>query len=208
MDCTFYNKIRRSSKGIAMLRNLRVYLVLNKLLTVAMLTLALTALFVASLATAQDLGDYDYQGNIGNWGLFSDGNTCWMATRAIFSLQEDLQLEEQMLFITFFNGLPEPKVSFYVPDCCDDNHSAKTRNDVTPLIWFENFLYPYYSDADEEFLMRLFNSHSVALVEKETNIKLLSFSLLGIRAAYSEVAKTCDFVPLNFLRDADDVYKG
>jgi hypothetical protein len=185
-----------------------MYQTLGNVLFIALLQFALTALFVVCPATAGELGDYDYQGKIGNWGLFSDGNTCWMATRAIFSWQEDLQLEEQMLFITFFNGLPEPKVSFYVPDCCDDDHSAKTRNDVTPLIWFENFLYPYYNDADEEFLMRLLNSFSVALVEKETNKKLLSFSLLGIKAAYSEVAKTCDFLPLNPLRDADDVYKG
>lgn len=186
-----------------MLKNLRVYLVLSKLLTVA-----LTALFVVSPAPAEERGYFDSQGEIGNWALYSDGNTCWMATRAVFSLDKDLQLDEQVLFVTFFNGLPEPKVSFYVPDCCDDDHSAKTRTDVIPLAWFENFLYPYYSDADEEFLMHLLNSFSVALVEKETNIKLLSFSLLGIKAAYSEVARTCDFVPLNFLEDADDVYKG
>ena len=196
------------AKGTAMLKNLRVYLVLNKLLTVALLTLALTALFVASPAAAEEAQKFEHVNQIGNWGLFEDGNTCWMAASASSSSRENVNLEEQKLYVTFFNGFPEPKISFYVPDCCDDDASVKTQHDEMLLVWFEDFYYPSRKDADEKLLMSLLNSQRVTVISDETDEQLLWFSLSGMRDAYSEVARTCKFLPMRMLRDENNVYKG
>jgi len=56
--------------------------------------------------------------------------------------------------------------------------------------------------------MSLMNSENVAVIADATKKPLLVFSLSGIRAAYSEVARTCDFRPVRMLSDEDNVYKG
>lgn len=201
-------KLGEVTRGIAMLKNLRVCRALSKLLTVAMLKFALTALFVASPAAAEDSQEFDYVNQIGNWGLFEDGNTCWMAASASSSSRENVNLEEQKLYVTFFNGFPEPKISFYVPDCCDDDASVKTQHDEMLLVWFEDYYYPSRKNADEKLLMSLLNSQRVTVISDETDEQLLWFSLLGMRDAYSEVARSCKFRPVRMLRDEDNVYKG
>jgi hypothetical protein len=191
-----------------MLKNLLVYRHSTQLLFDALIKLIFVVLFSASSTEANEADKFDFVDQIGNWGLFEDDDTCWMAASAWYSLDKNLNLEEQMLYVTFFNGFAEPKISFFVPDCCNEDATAKTQHDEMMLVWFEDFYYPNRKNDDEKLLMSLMSSENVAVISDATKKPLLVFSLSGIRAAYSEVARTCDFRPVRMLRDDDNVYKG
>lgn len=191
-----------------MIKLITVYYFFKKILISPQLKLLLCIWLIVSPAAAEEAQKFEYVNQIGNWGLFEDGNTCWMAASASSSSRENVNLEEQKLYVTFFNGFPEPKISFYVPDCCDDDASVKTQHDEMLLVWFEDFYYPSRKDADEKLLMSLLNSQRVTVISDETDEQLLWFSLFGMRDAYSEVARTCKFRPMRMLRDEDNVYKG
>lgn len=127
------------------------------------------------------------------WGVFKDDGACWITANA--DQAGDFVAENQFAFVSFFYGNHIPEISFSTPDCCDGHVSAHSKGYVMPLFYFEATLFSAKRD-ELDFLLSLLRSEAVEIVDDSSGSILMSFPLLGFRAAYNEVSRICEFRPL------------
>lgn len=124
-----------------------------------------------------------------DWSVFKDEDACWIATTSEHAAQDNVKLDEQLMYVAFFYGSPRPRMSFVVPGCCDTPVIAATSEASLRLMWHEEGYFPM--DNEVSFLRKLLKARELSLVSKNKKEPLLSFSLLGLQDAYNEVARVC-----------------
>ncbi len=148
-----------------------------------------------SPALAKDK-EADAQQFFQDWSTFQDEVACWASTE---SLPEE-DAKENIMYVAFFMGSQSPQISFVVPNCCDEPADAASSSATVQLKQLEDTFFLMGKELD--FLRSLLKSDSVIISTRKSKELIDTFSLLGFRDAYNQLARMCNFHPIGQVGDA------
>lgn len=147
----------------------------------------------ASVAAATEPEIADSVTSIGDWSLFSDEETCWVASSPDILPDVHDDPEKVLMFVAFFKGSAEPQISFYLDGFERSLMFARTGIERLLIFKFEDMHYSEFPDEEYDFLMEMLNRDRIDLLTRTSTEVKYSFSLDGFIEAYNEAARVCEF---------------
>lgn len=126
------------------------------------------------------------------WAFFKEESACWIATAATFVEKPFDLSNDNFMYISFFDGVPHPQLSFNLADTAVGKSLFISQDIAFELMYLEGTFFPV--DGDVSLVMRLLKEDKISIINQDQQSTYAEFSLRGFVEAYNEAGRSCNFV--------------